>query len=58
MVPKANGRLWYWFSGRTDSPWYPSMRIIEQRVRGSWRETLDAVAQELAALVTKPQPVS
>jgi tetratricopeptide (TPR) repeat protein len=53
MAPQGGGRLWYWFAGRTDSPWYPSMRIFEQQVQGSWRETLDAVARELAALVTK-----
>jgi tetratricopeptide (TPR) repeat protein len=52
MAPRGGGRLWYWFAGRTDSPWYPSMRIFEQQVPGSWRETLDAVARELAALVT------
>jgi len=58
MAPQGGGRLWYWFAGRTDSPWYPSMRIFEQQVQGTWRETLDAVAQELAALVTKPRAVS
>jgi hypothetical protein len=49
VVPKVNGRFWYWFSGRSDSPWYPSMRIFDQLVPESWRETLDAVARELAA---------
>ena len=53
VAAKGNGRLWYWFSGRTDSPWYPSMRIFSQRTPGSWRETLDAVARDLAALVKR-----
>ena len=48
-APQGGGRLWYWFSGRADSPWYPSMRIFNQLVSGSWRETLDAVARELRA---------
>jgi tetratricopeptide (TPR) repeat protein len=47
MVPKGGGRLWYWFSGRSDSPWYPSMRIFEQAAAGSWREVLNDVAREL-----------
>jgi tetratricopeptide (TPR) repeat protein len=47
LAPQGGGRLWYWFPGRTDSPWYPSMRIFEQIAPGSWRETLDAVAREL-----------
>jgi tetratricopeptide (TPR) repeat protein len=51
IAPKGNGRLWYWFAGRSDSPWYPSMRIFDQVVPGSWRETLNAVARELAAFV-------
>jgi tetratricopeptide (TPR) repeat protein len=58
MAPQGGGRIWYWFAGRTDSPWYPSMRIFEQQVRGSWQETLDAVARELADFVTGPHAVS
>ncbi|MGH8641113.1 MAG: tetratricopeptide repeat protein [Burkholderiales bacterium] len=51
IAPKGNGRHWYWFSGRGDSPWYPSMRIFDQVTQGNWRPTLDAVARELAAFV-------
>jgi len=53
MAPQDGGRLWYWFAGRTDSPWYPSTRIFEQQVRGTWKETLGAIAQELAAHIKK-----
>jgi tetratricopeptide (TPR) repeat protein len=53
IVPKGNGRFWYWFSGRSDSPWYPTMRIFDQIAPGSWRETLDGVARELAAFVER-----
>ncbi|MBI3043301.1 MAG: tetratricopeptide repeat protein [Betaproteobacteria bacterium] len=52
LVPRINGRHWYWFSGRRDSPWYPSMRIFTQQTPGSWREVLDEVAHELAAFVS------
>ncbi len=31
---------WRWFSGRTDSPWYPSLRILRQRRMGEWGEVL------------------
>jgi tetratricopeptide (TPR) repeat protein len=47
MVPYGNGRLWYWFSNRGDSPWYPGMRLFEQTAPGRWRETLSVVAREL-----------
>jgi tetratricopeptide (TPR) repeat protein len=50
LAPLGNGRLWYWFSGRGDSPWYPSLRLFEQAEPGRWREAVDAVARELAAL--------
>lgn len=56
LLPKANGRLWYWFAGRPDSPWYPSMRMFTQQTPGSWREVLDDVARELAAFVSAHFP--
>ena len=27
---------WRWLSGRTDSPWYPSLRIVRQPSPGDW----------------------
>jgi len=51
LAPQSQGRIWYWFCRRSDSPWYPSMRIFEQVITGSWREPLDAVAHELAVFV-------
>jgi tetratricopeptide (TPR) repeat protein len=53
LPPASQGKLWYWFCRRSDSPWYPAMRIFEQGVRGDWGETLDAVAQELATFVSE-----
>jgi len=49
LAPSAKGRIWYWFSGRSDSPWYPSMRVFTQTSPGSWREVLTRVEKELAA---------
>jgi tetratricopeptide (TPR) repeat protein len=51
LAPLGQGKIWYWFSGRSGSPWYPAMRIFPQVAPGSWREVLDAAARELAALV-------
>lgn len=53
LAPASQGKIWYWFAGRSDSPWYPTMRIFHQPGAGSWRETLDAVARELAAFVER-----
>ncbi len=48
LAPRARGRLWYWFAGRTDSPWYPSMRVYSQHRLGDWREAFDELARDLA----------
>jgi hypothetical protein len=51
LLPTGNGRLWYWFTGRSDSPWYPSMRMFTQQTPGNWRQVFEAVEKELAAFV-------
>ena len=51
LLPQGNGRLWYWFTGRSDSPWYPSMHIFTQQAPGNWGQVFDAVETELAAFV-------
>src|SRR4029077_4292433 len=51
LAPRAKGKIWYWFSGRRESPGYPSMPIFEQRDPGDWRPVLDTVARELATFV-------
>lgn len=38
---------WRWLSGRTDSPWYPSLRIFRQARPGDWTQP---VAEVVAAL--------
>ena len=36
-----------WLEGREDSPWYPSMRLFRQRIRGDWTEVVTRVKQAL-----------
>jgi Flp pilus assembly protein TadD len=46
-----------WLSGRSDSPWYPTMRLFRQARLGDWTELLNRVAGELAAEVnSRRQP--
>ncbi len=40
---------WRWLLERSDSPWYPSLRLLRQRVAGDWDEVFARVAGELAA---------
>ena len=38
---------WRWLQVRTDTPWYPSMRLFRQKVRGEWADPIAAVAAAL-----------
>ncbi|WP_296595740.1 tetratricopeptide repeat protein [Phenylobacterium sp.] len=40
---------WRWLRGRTDSPWYPSIRLYRQTVAGDWGDVLAAVERDLEA---------
>ena len=34
---------WRWMHGRSDSPWYPHMRLFRQHREGEWKPVVDAV---------------
>ncbi len=38
---------WRWMTGRSDSPWYPTMRLFRQPAEGEWDAVMDAVRQAL-----------
>ena len=48
MLPFAPD--WRWMIGRTDSPWYESVRLFRQSRAGDWRDVIDAVVEQLAML--------
>ncbi|WP_295541214.1 TIGR03032 family protein [uncultured Thiohalocapsa sp.] len=39
---------WRWGLERTDSPWYPSLRLFRQRRLGDWTPVIKAMAEALA----------
>ena len=39
---------WRWLLERTDSPWYPSMRLFRQSAPGDWRAVIEQVSQYLS----------
>lgn len=41
---------WRWLWGRTDSPWYPTMRLFRQPTAGDWQSAIEQVAVELRQL--------
>jgi len=40
---------WRWLAGRTDSPWYPTMRIFRQEQPGAWAPAIGAAADAILA---------
>jgi hypothetical protein len=42
---------WRWLIGRTDSPWYPTMRLFRQTTAGDWDTVFGELAAELYNLV-------
>ncbi|MBS0417407.1 MAG: tetratricopeptide repeat protein [Proteobacteria bacterium] len=39
---------WRWLVDRSDSPWYPSMRLFRQRTAGNWVEVFEDIAGVIA----------
>jgi len=39
---------WRWLSGRSDSPWYPTLRIFRQTRIGDWGPVMLQAAAALA----------
>jgi Tfp pilus assembly protein PilF len=44
---------WQWLLERTDSPWYPSMRLFRSRAWGDWTGVFDQAAAELMQLAKR-----
>lgn len=38
---------WRWMTGRSDSPWYPTMRLFRQRQAGDWAGLFEEIAAAL-----------
>jgi hypothetical protein len=41
---------WRWFLDRTDTPWYPTMRLFRQAQRGQWAPVIRQVAAALGGV--------
>ena len=42
---------WRWLLQRSDTPWYPSMRLFRQPAKGNWQPVITQVADELRQFV-------
>ncbi|MFM9913714.1 MAG: tetratricopeptide repeat protein [Methylophilaceae bacterium] len=43
----AKNADWRWLENRTDSPWYPSVRLFRQPSAGNWKEVIDQIIKAL-----------
>lgn len=46
---------WRWLQYRSDSPWYPSLRVFRQTAIGEWNPVLQEVAEFLRGEFAKPR---
>jgi Flp pilus assembly protein TadD len=44
---------WRWLLDRSDSPWYPTMRLFRQPHSGDWANVTERVASELSRVVRR-----
>jgi len=51
LIPKNNGRFWYWQANHEFCPWYPSIRLVEQTEDGDWE---GALAQAKTLILANP----
>jgi len=42
-----------WLIGRSDSPWYPTMRLFRQHARENWEGAIQQMARELVGLADR-----
>jgi hypothetical protein len=47
---------WRWLIDRTDTPWYPTMRLFRQTKPGEWADVFDAIAGAVAGLQARSRP--
>jgi len=53
MLPASS--CYRWFRDRSDSPWYPTMRLFRQKDYSKWDDVIQQVRDELAQLVGQTQ---
>jgi hypothetical protein len=46
---------WRWMQGRTDCPWYPSMRLFRQHTPGDWAGVIEKVVEALISAEARQQ---
>ncbi len=50
LLSRLDG-CWRWLLNREDSPWYPTMKIFRQEMRGDWCDPINRIAADLVHFV-------
>ncbi len=48
---------WRWQMDRTDSPWYPNMKLFRQPKPGDWKTVFTQIQTDLEALIAAPKDI-
>jgi FkbM family methyltransferase len=56
MLPSPND--WRWLDARSDSPWYPTMRLFRQSRRNEWDDVIENVVAALRRRLREPVGVA
>jgi hypothetical protein len=48
LIPRLHAD-WRWLRERSDSPWYPTMRLYRQATAGDWAPVIERIVQDLDA---------
>ena len=53
LIPTAPD--WRWMLNRSDSPWYPNMKLYRQSQFGNWENVIKEIGRELEIIISKQQ---
>jgi ADP-heptose:LPS heptosyltransferase len=45
----TNNPDWRWLLNRSDSPWYPTLKLFRQPIRGDWKSVIESVKIAVSA---------
>ena len=48
---------WRWMLNRTDSPWYPNMRLYRQKEFDDWKHVFETMKSDLATLIKQEKGI-
>ena len=53
LLPLGRGRLWYWFKGLDQSPWYSAVNLYGQQKPGDWSSLMSEIAEDISKSLSR-----